>query len=393
MFTDVKRWQKIRRRAFGGKTSKRQIIREEGIAWHTLTKILQHDLPPGYTQRNVRRRPKLEAYLPIIHQILEDDRKVPEKQRHTAWQIYKKLREDCEFSGGYTIVKDAVRAWKQDDPASPTQPSQEDVWRDVLNAIASATVNDARAIIAAISSTNSSCPKHQYVRELRQILVGLGFNVSANQVDPTMTEHQWLLDVMQGAISLQAIRDDIGDEDCLAELVSMAQGSLRVRNRAIAVLARMKGISLRSAGRFLRIGPNTVLSYQQRFRERGLEGIAKTRRLEQQRKVERKDIRDAVFSVLHSPPREHNINRTSWKLDDLKATLLDKGVLLSRDSIRKIIKSAGYKWRKAKLVLTSPDPQYREKLQQIQSDLFRRKWHRLGQFELTVSTVSNDKVL
>jgi hypothetical protein len=42
---------------------------------------------------------------------------------------------------------------------------------------------------------------------------------------------------------------------------------------------------------------------------------------------------------------------------------------LSRDTIRKIIKSAGYKWRKAKTVLTSNDPEYREKLQHIQEIL------------------------
>jgi hypothetical protein len=37
--------------------------------------------------------------------------------------------------------------------------------------------------------------------------------------------------------------------------------------------------------------------------------------------------------------------------------------------VRKIIKAAGYKWRKAKVVLTSNDPNYKEKLALIHSIL------------------------
>jgi hypothetical protein len=34
------------------------------------------------------------------------------KQRHTAWRIFERLREEHGYQGGYTIVKDAVREWK-----------------------------------------------------------------------------------------------------------------------------------------------------------------------------------------------------------------------------------------------------------------------------------------
>jgi hypothetical protein len=42
---------------------------------------------------------------------------------------------------------------------------------------------------------------------------------------------------------------------------------------------------------------------------------------------------------------------------------------ISRNCIRKIIKDAGYKFRKAKIVLTSNDPKYQEKLEKITSIL------------------------
>jgi transposase len=55
----------------------------------------------------------LETFLPIIHQVLEEDRQAPKKQRHTARRIFERLREEHGYQGGETVVKDAVRAWKQ----------------------------------------------------------------------------------------------------------------------------------------------------------------------------------------------------------------------------------------------------------------------------------------
>ena len=72
-----------------------------------------------------------------------------------------------------------------------------------------------------------------------------------------------------------------------------------------------------------------------------------------------------MFEVLHSPPSAHDINRTTWKMDDLRTVLMDRGVDLSRETIRAIIRDAGYRWRKAREVLTSNDPEYREKLKRM----------------------------
>jgi transposase len=109
----MQQWMEIRRRVLTGEISKRAACREYELGWHTLKKMLQHEAPPGYRQRKPRRKLKLEPFLPIIHQILEDDRQAPRKQRHTAWRIFQRLRDEHGFRGGYTIVKDAVRAWKQ----------------------------------------------------------------------------------------------------------------------------------------------------------------------------------------------------------------------------------------------------------------------------------------
>lgn len=74
---------------------------------------------------------------------------------------------------------------------------------------------------------------------------------------------------------------------------------------------------------------------------------------------------DAVFSIMHTPPIEYGINRTTWRIDDLYQTLQKNGFKISKHYISKIIKNAGYRYRKAQKVLTSNDPSYCEKVAKI----------------------------
>src|SRR5215831_4886446 len=50
---------------------------------------------------------------------------------------------------------------------------------------------------------------------------------------------------------------------------------------------------------------------------------------------------------------------------DLRDVLMAQGVDLCRETIRKILKGAGYRWRKARTVLTSNDPEYKEKVRRM----------------------------
>ncbi len=106
-------WRDVRRQVLTGELSRRAACRKHGLGWHTLKKILSHEEPPGYRQSQPRTKRKLEPFLPIIHQILADDRQAPKKQRHTARRIFERLRDEHGYQGGQTVVKDAVRAWKQ----------------------------------------------------------------------------------------------------------------------------------------------------------------------------------------------------------------------------------------------------------------------------------------
>ena len=89
--------------------SQREAASRFGIARVTVKKMLRHSEPPGYRRWQPPKRPKLDPFTDIIDRILEEDRTVHRKQRHTAKRIFERLRDEHGFAGGQTIVKDYVR--------------------------------------------------------------------------------------------------------------------------------------------------------------------------------------------------------------------------------------------------------------------------------------------
>ena len=102
-------YARVRRACMVEGMSIREAAREFGLHRDTVRKMLKHSVPPGYRRSKSVRRPKLEPYTGVMDQMLEEDKGVPKKQRHTAKRIHERLRAEYGFRGGYTIVKDYVR--------------------------------------------------------------------------------------------------------------------------------------------------------------------------------------------------------------------------------------------------------------------------------------------
>ena len=100
---------RVRRACMVEGMSTREAARVFGLHRDTVRKMLEYSVPPGYRRESPPRRPKLDPYRGVIDRILEDDRSLPKKQRHTAKRIYERLRAEHSFTGRYTIVKDYVR--------------------------------------------------------------------------------------------------------------------------------------------------------------------------------------------------------------------------------------------------------------------------------------------
>jgi transposase len=109
----VELYARVRRACHVDGLSERAAARLFGVDRKTVSKILKHSVPPGYRRSKPPARPKLDLFIPVIDQILEDDKSQLKKQRHTVRRIFERLRDEHGFTGGITIVTDYVRERKR----------------------------------------------------------------------------------------------------------------------------------------------------------------------------------------------------------------------------------------------------------------------------------------
>lgn len=94
--------------------SLREISRITGHSFETVQKYAQKE---NWNEDNLpdtepTSYPVLGEFIPIVDGWLEADRKVPRKQRHTAWRLFCRLRDEYGFRGSYSSVKRYVRKKK-----------------------------------------------------------------------------------------------------------------------------------------------------------------------------------------------------------------------------------------------------------------------------------------
>ena len=73
-----------------------------------------------------------------------------------------------------------------------------------------------------------------------------------------------------------------------------------------------------------------------------------------------------ILEILHGRPRSFGVYRSNWNLRSLAAVFEDQhGEPIGNSTVGRLIRDAGYSFRKARRVLTSPDPYYREKAELV----------------------------
>src|SRR3712207_6793120 len=175
--------------------------------------------------------------------------------------------------------------------------------------------------------------------------------------------------VLQKDIGPEALRRDVGDVPDLGALLDrLYDGRLSDRNRSMTVLADRHGLGRGVVCSFLGISKRTRRRYLRAFEEGG-EAALFARRTKSTRKFDDEAVKQAVFRLLHEPPSNHGINRTTWIMADLTRVLRETGHPACPQVVRKITKAAGYRWRKARVVLTSADPDYTAKVGRIRAIL------------------------
>jgi transposase len=237
-----------------------------------------------------------------------------------------------------------------------------------------ATCDQLLSFLRSLGFNGSKRMVQQFVREFRERQIRGKLTAYVPFGSSLLTEsHHWMLRLMQGDVSSKDLQADIGqilstkDSDLIIE--TLRSGQVSLRNRALSVAAHLKGIASRQISQFLMLNRQSVREYIKRFRAGGLEALFDFNR-KKVKKAENPIYKEAVFKSLHSPPRLHGFNRTTWRMQDLRTVLAAQGLRIAACNIRKIIRDAGYRFRKAKKVLTSNDPNYWQKLRAI-TDILR----------------------
>lgn len=90
-----------------------EIAERVQVNWRTAKKYADRDDWNEPVCKRKGRHPVLGPYLEIIDTWLEDDERLPRKQRHTAVRMFQRLRDEYGFPGGQRTVSEYVSKRKK----------------------------------------------------------------------------------------------------------------------------------------------------------------------------------------------------------------------------------------------------------------------------------------
>jgi transposase len=361
MYRDVEQWANIRHRVLRNGASIRQVVRETGIDPRTVRKMLDQPLPKPYGPRTSR-YPTLGPYTASIQRMLQENASLPRAARLSVKAIYERIRDGEGFRGSYTSVTDYAR---------PIAASDDCIWESAYDLLVSLEKKRAINFLYLLSRADppviSPQRTEQFFREAGRMICATP--KPDKRAQARQAAFEWMRAVLVKDISLDALRRTVGDVlNVTALLQRLYDGCLSDRNRSMVILASCHGLSSGIVCSFLGIDKKTYRKYLRTFEEGGQDALF-ARQTKSTRKFDNETVKQAVFGLLHEPPSNYGINRTTWIMRDLTRVLRQTGRSACPDVIRRITKVAGYRWRKARVVLTSSDPDYTEKLGRIRSIL------------------------
>jgi hypothetical protein len=82
----------------------------------------------------------------------------------------------------------------------------------------------------------------------------------------------------------------------------------------------------------------------------------------------------ALIEIMHHRPSDYGINRSNWTTRSLADAFAKRyRVSISKSTVSRLLRQAGLRWKKSRRVLTSPDPNYREKVELLLNTLHSLK--------------------
>jgi transposase len=333
----------------------------------TVAKILKHDKPIA-RKRRIIIRPTIEPHEEIIRKLASDRRTNLRSGKPNAAEIYRIICKLYGYTGGYDAVRRYVNFLEINRHPSAKPSNQFGYAYDVIS---TACKKDGTRFLQAMSQGRRTILSENNLR--RFMYIAKDFTERELGHQPILSAEdclrQWLNSVAVGAISISELKESTGPLEDLLELMDIVNSGNRIkRNRALSILALKSGHSLCKTSAVLGISRTSCRRYLRIYDDAGAAGLL-VRKRRSNRKIDDEQLKEKLFAILHEPPLNYDINRTTWRMADLREILAQHGHPVCEDVLRSIIRNAGYRWCKARIVLTSRDPEYREKLKAIQDIL------------------------
>ena len=328
MYCDPKQWAYVRRLVLEDGGSRRGVSRKTGLSRKTVRKMLACPRPPSKpTPPNGMEKKLLGSARFLAAQRPSID---PIAYRRRALYLWGRARDlvlKLERPQGASLLRDIAEA---------------------INGITARTTPKSHGSLTGCSETGGNLPG----TELRGDAA-----------------RRWLDGLLRGEMRLASL-GDLGPAELVTVLLGRTKdGTLRQRKKAAAVLANLRGVPIRTIAVSLSITRVSVRKYVRVFAAGGVEALFANGRRIGGRRADNQATRRAVFALLHEPPSAIGINRTTWRMADLTQVLRERGTPVCAQVVREITRSAGWRWRKARKVLTSTDPEYRAKMHHMRSIL------------------------
>lgn len=160
---------------------------------------------------------------------------------------------------------------------------------------------------------------------------------------------------------------ELEDSDHLAELLDYARNGRRLeRKKAIVVLARKRRIPNETIARVLHSSRTTTGQYFKIYRDEGPSVLFGPNSQRSEVRVGDAEKIPRILEFLHEKPTSFGINRTTWTQETLmQAYKTQYNETMARHVLVRVIRKAGYRSKKARHVLTSPDPDYHDKVERL----------------------------
>jgi transposase len=245
------------------------------------------------------------------------------------------------------------------------------VWEKVAGQLQLNPTISATAVLSALLVADPESLSKTQLRTLQRRIKGWKKNNATEYgvISDPQVASTWLLGLLQSDNPAALIEQECAGRVDLLPLAELLKcGRLKERKHALVIFAGLKGLRVSLIAECLQLSPQTVKRCAAAFAADGPATLIGAKK----RPVRGGDDAECgrfLFSLLHSPPSVHGINRTSWRMNDLHRIMAESGHRTSKQRIRILIKTAGFKWRKAKVVLTSNDPEYHTKVEVIKQIL------------------------